>query len=302
MRKVTVRLPATLAGIGPGIRGLGLAVGLYTTVEISERADQQLIVDAAGEGSGRYSIGLRHPVVLALMRVFQQFERAPLGVQVRIQNAVPVDCGLGAEAAFWAAGVIGAGNLLGQSLSRADILRISAQISGQPGQTASALLGGLASGVLSADQFICRALPVAPLRLIIVVPELRDYPTVFDLPDNLHREEALHNLSRLPLLLEALRTGDLPLLAQMLDDHLYHPRLRGRIPGYADVSAAARLAGAVGVTISGTGPALAAFAPQNHQQVAQAMTAAFADAGVKARSWVVPVDTQGVVISAAQSA
>jgi len=74
MRIVTVRLPATMTRFGPGIRALGLAVGLYTTVEISERADNQLIVDATGEGAGHYSTGLRHPVTLALMRIFQQVQ------------------------------------------------------------------------------------------------------------------------------------------------------------------------------------------------------------------------------------
>ena len=63
----------------------------------------------------------------------------------------------------------------------------------------------------------------------------------------------------------------------------------------------ARLAGALGLTISGHGPALIALAAKDHWQIADAMVAAFANAGVKARAWVVPVDTQGVVISAVQS-
>lgn len=301
MRKVTVRLPATITRIGPGSQALGLAVGLYATIEISERADNQLIVDTAGEGAGHYSIGLRHPVTLGLMRIFQRLERAPLGVHIRVNNSIPVDSGLGAEAVFWVAGIIGANNLLGYSLSRADILQLSAQITPQPDNAIAALVGGLSSGILREGQLIQRSLPVLPFRLVIVIPQIEDYPTRFIPPDVIPWNDALHNISRVPLLIEAFRSGDLNLIAQVLDDRLVHPRLQNRIPGYNHVRETARLAGALGVTISGEGPALVAFAPKDHQQVADAMVAAFANAGIRAQGMVLPIDTQGVVISAVQS-
>ena len=301
MRKVTVRLPATMTSIGPGIRALGLAVGLYTTVEISERADNQLIVDATGEGAGHYSTGLRHPVTLALMRIFQQMERAPLGIHIRVTNNVPVGSGLGAEAAFWVAGIVGANNLLGRSLSRKDILELSARLCPHPDNAVSALLGGLTSSVSGDDGLIYRSLPATSFPLVIVLPHLEDYPANASIPDSVPWDDAVHNLSRLPLLLEGFRTGDLQLIVQMLGDRLVTPRLLGRIPGYQHVRETARLAGALGIMISGSGPALVAFAPRDHNQIAEAMVAAFENAGVKARAWVVPVDTQGVVISAMQS-
>jgi homoserine kinase len=301
MRKVTVRLPATMTGIGPAVRALGLALGLYTSVEISERSDNQLIVETAGEGAGRYSTGLRHPVTLALMRVFQMLERAPLGVHIRIQNNVPVDSGLGAEAAFWAAGIIGANNLLGHSLTREAILQLTAQLAPQPDNAIAALLGGLSSGIVSESGLRYRSLPIVAFRVVIVLPEIDDYPLAFTAPDVIPFNDAAHNLSRVPLLLDGFRSGDLKLITQVMDDHLVNPRLQPRIPGYNHVRETARLAGALGVTISGHGPAMIALAVKDHGQIADAMVAAFDNAGVNARAWVVPIDTQGVVISAVQS-
>jgi homoserine kinase len=301
MRKVTVRLPATITGIGPAVRALGLALGLYTSVEISERADNQLIVETSGEGAGRYSTGLRHPVTLALMRVFQRLERAPLGVHIRVQNNVPVDSGLGAEAAFWAAGIIGANNLLGHSLTREAILQLVGQLAPQPDHAIAALLGGLSSGIVSEQALTYRSLPVSNFRMVIVLPDIDDYPATLAAPDVIPFADAAHNLSRVPLLLDGFRSGDLKLIAQVLDDRMVKPRLQPRIPGYNHVRETARLAGALGVTISGDGPALVALAVRDHWQVAEAMVAAFDNAGVKARAWVVPIDTQGVVISAVQS-
>lgn len=300
MRKVTVRLPATITGIGPGIAGLGLAIGLYATIEISERRDHQLIVDTQGEGAGHYSLGLRHPVTLAMMRVFQRLERSAPGVHIRIRNQIPVESGLGAEAAFWVAGIIGANNLLGQGLSRAEILQLSATLVPEPDNAIGALLGSLTSSIMVDDAPIYRSLPVTALPMVIVAPQIEDYPdSVEPLPESIPLADVRHNISRLPLLLDGFRTGDLKLISHVLDDRIGNPRLR--IPGYSHVRETARLAGALAVTICSDGPALVALAETGHQQIADAMVAAFDNAGTLAQSWVVPIDTQGVVISVMQS-
>lgn len=304
MRKVKITLPAALTNLGAGVGALGLALGLHTVIEVSQRTDNRLIVDAEGEGSGRYSIGLRHPVVLAMMRVFQQLERAPIGVNIRITNQIPVNSGLGAEAAFLVAGVIGAHNLLGSSFARTEILQAAAQISGQPDGVMTSLLGGLTAGILDGDKLIYRAIPVQALKVVVVVPEIDGYENQAKtaLPERVALADALYNLSRVPLLTEGLRAGDFKLIGSALDDRLRTPALAARITGFQHVVEIARRAGAIAVTISGDGPALVAFAERNHETVGEVMVAAFANAGIKARMWVLPLDTQGVMISTAQSA
>jgi homoserine kinase len=303
MYKVKITLPATVTNLGPGLNSLGLAVGLRTTVEISKRNDETLFVETSGEGAGRYGTGLRHPVVLALIRVFQKQERAALGLTIKISNQIPLNSGLGAEAAFWVAGVIGANNLLGAVYSREQILEIAAQISDWPDQTATAILGGLTASMMNSDRLIHRALPVTAFNIIAVVPELEDYSANISRvkPERVSLNDALYNLSRLPLLVDALRDGDLNLIGQTLDDRLQLPYLKSHISGYDHVAEMARRAGAKAVTLSGDGPAIIAFCENNHRQVALAMELAFENSGVKARSWILPIDRQGVVISAAGS-
>jgi homoserine kinase len=114
--------------------------------------------------------------------------------------------------------------------------------------------------------------------------------------------DALHNLDTLPFLLEALRGGDFKLLAGMLDDRLYAPLYRPHIPAYDHVLEMATRAGAQGVALVGSGPTLLLFSEANHRKLADAVRSAFRSAGVAARAWVSSVDTQGVVISVAQSA
>jgi homoserine kinase len=191
--------------------------------------------------------------------------------------------------------VIGGNNLLGSPYRRDELLEISAQIS-RPDSAVTTMIGGLSTSLMNGDDLIYRTLPLAAMRVALVLPEIAHYPRPAPL-ERVPMAAALHNLSRLPLLTEALRTGDLKLLATGLDDAVQMPRLIAQIPAYAQIVEAAQAAGASVVTPAGDGPAVMAFADRNHAQIAAAMQAAFQYVGVEARVWVVPVDTQGVVIS-----
>lgn len=304
MYKVKITLPATLTNLGPGLNSLGLAIGLYTTIEISRREDEALVVETEGEGAGHYGIGLRHPVVLAMMRVFQKQERAVLGLHVKISNHIPINSGLGAEAAFWVAGVIGANNILGAGYSRGQITEIAAQISGMPYQTVTSMMGGLTSSIMNRETLLYRALPAAGLQLVIALPELERYASSIAKvkPERVALTDALYNLSRMPLLIEGLRNGDLKLMSEVMDDRLHIAYLKQHITGYDHVVEMARRAGAQAVTLSGDGPAVIAFAERDHKTIATVMELAFENSGIKAKSWIVTVDRQGVVISVAGSA
>jgi len=303
MRRVRVTLPAVAADIGPGHAALGLALGLHTVVEFSERRDRQFVVDTRGEGAGRYSVGLQHPVALAMVRVFQAAERAPLSVHVVVDNQIPVESGLGAETAFHIAGVIGASNLLGSPLTREQALAFAVETGGRPVNVAAAVLGGLAAGFADDAGLVYRRLAAPALKVIVALPEIEAYDRRARgaVPDRVSLNDALASISRVPLLVEGLRAGDAALIARALDDRLRQPHLAAHIAGCGHVAEIARRAGALGVTVCGGGPALLAFAEARHQLIAAAIVEAFENAGVKARAWVLPVDTQGVVISAAQS-
>jgi homoserine kinase len=298
MQKVRISLPATIT-LGPALNSLALAIGLHTTVEISHRADDALMVEAGGEGSGHYGIGLRHPVVLAMMRVFQRQEQAPRGVTIRIQNAIPVTAGLGAEAAFSVAGIIGANNLLDASYNRLQMLELAGALSSTPHQTAASIIGGLVASLTLNGRLIHRAINVQPLQAVIVMPELPRYAVeaAKTRPDRIPFNDVVYNLDRVPLLIEALRVGDLSLLGEVLDDRLRLPSLKPLLSGYDHVTEMARRAGASAVALCGDGPAIVAFAADQHRRIATTMEVAFENSGVKARSWVVPLDRQGVVIS-----
>jgi homoserine kinase len=303
MRKVKISLPATITNVGPGLNSLGLAVGLRATVEIRERSDEQLVIEIDGEGAKRYTPSVRHPVMLGLVRVFQALERAPLGFSLKIESQIPSSVGLGSTAAFTIAGVIAANNLMGTPFNRDQALALAAKANGRADGVVTAMLGGLTASTQEDDGLLYRTLPVASLQVVVVAPELDTYAddARLALPDRIDLADAQRNLSRMPLMIEALRNGDYKLLARAGEDAIRAPLLRPHIPGYGHVVEMARRGGAAAVMLSGDGPALVAFAEKDHSKIAQAMVTAFSNSGVKARSWVLPVDTQGVVVSVVMS-
>ncbi|MDQ7025367.1 MAG: hypothetical protein Q9P44_07385 [Anaerolineae bacterium] len=300
MQKIKIRLPATLTDFSPGLRSLGLAISLYTHVEMIPRDDDQLIVETEGKGAGYYALGLRHPVVLGMIRVFQRLERTLLGITVRVQNTIPLNSGLGAEDAFMVAGIVGASNLLGGVLSRDTLIDMVAQNSPRPDAAIASILGGLTAVARLTDGVIYRSLPLESFKIILAIPKQANYQQP-PLPKGVSIGAALYDTQRIPIVLEALREGNLALLAQVLDDKLIAEAIQERISGYAHVVEMARLAGAFAVTTSGGGPAMIFLAENQHDDIAEVIETAFANIDTPATVHVLPLDTQGIVISMMQT-
>lgn len=297
MRRVKITLPATITNIGPALGGVALAVSLHTTVEFSERDDHQLQVKTANESSEPFP-PLEHPAVLAAMRVFQHTERTLPGLNIRVQNGIPIDSGLGAEAALAAAGAIGANNLLEAGLKRETLMALAAY-DDNIDAVAGCMIGGLSSGIRHQQRVIVRNLPITPMELVVVVPTIKRYASRAEraLNKTLDTDAVRSNLSRVPLLINALDRGDFAALPPLMDDDLLTPSLVKYLTGYKAAHRAALDNGASAVTVSGNGPALVAFTQHQHQAIADAMCAAFTEENIDSRAWVLPIDHQGLVIS-----
>jgi len=300
MQKIKIRLPATMTLFGPIVGDVGLAIGLYTNVSVSPRDDNQLIVETDGIGAGEFALGLKHPVVLGMMRVFQRLERAPRGITIRIQNEIPTESGLGATTTFMLAGIVAANNLLGYPFNRDDLIDIGIEATGQPAQIISAMTGGLNVSEIKSEQTVYTNLPITPFKLIIAIPELDDFSSM-TLPDMIEASIVKNIQSRLPLFLEGLARGDLDWIAETIDNDVLDPLMKQAITGYAHVRQVASLAGVVAVTTSGGGPAMIFLAHRKHDRIAEVIESAFRNLDIDSNVLIVPIDTQGIVISMMQS-
>lgn len=303
MHKVHVSIPAVSTNVGPGYDVLGLALNLRNTIEMNLRPDDQLTVEVRGEGEGVLPTDFYNPVMQGAIKLFQQLEQAPAGLGVRCTNVIPLDVGLSSRATQVVGGLVGANNLLGSPFSHEQLIPMAAELTGQPESVVTTMRGGLGLCSQGTDgSIIYRAIEIAPLRVVIALPDAPNYVHLRreDLPPRVLLADAVQNVGNTALLIEALREGDFNLLRETLTDRLHEPHRRDSIPAFYEVERAARAAGAIGVTLCGAGPAILAFATANHPAIADAIQTAFQAAGVASRTWSVGVDSQGVVISVVQ--
>lgn len=298
MKKVSVSVPASTANLGAGFDCLALALNLRNTVELWE-IKQGLEIDVEGEGAESVPLDTTNLVVRAAEKVFEKVGKRPAGLRIHEVNNVPLGSGMGSSAATIVGGVAAANALVDGGLSRDELLRLAHEIEGHPDNVAAALFGGLTLVSASAEELLARALPVPPLKVVIVLPHLRlsTAEARAALPAHVPLKDAVFNIGHAVFTVQALTSGDLDLLRWAVADRLHQPYRKNLIAGYDAVTSAARTAGAVAVALSGAGPSLVAFAADKHWDIASAMKAAFEANGVTSRAFVLPVDRQGVQVS-----
>ena len=196
------------------------------------------------------------------------WNRPPLGLTIKVDSKIPPASGLGSEAAFLIAGVIGANTLFSNPFNREMVIRLAAEVCQRPDHAVSAIHGGLTTSIFEDDTLLYRRLPIQALQIVVVVPELERYESR-GVSERVLLSDALHNLACLPLVIDALRTSDMDLLANILEDRLIAPLHTVAIPGYDHVVSVAKRNGASAITLSGNGPALIAFASANHRLEAE---------------------------------
>lgn len=139
-KKVTVTVPASSANLGPGFDTLGLALGLYDTVE-AEVIPQGLEVEVFGEGQGELPLDGSHLVVKAVRAGLKCADAKVSGLRIRCHNNIPQSRGLGSSAAAAVAGVSIANGLAGMPLSEEQVVQLSSSFEGHPDNAAASVLG-----------------------------------------------------------------------------------------------------------------------------------------------------------------
>jgi homoserine kinase len=297
--RVSVRVPATSANLGPGFDALGLALALYNDV-VATAADR-VTVRIEGEAAGRLPTDERNVVVRGVRLAFDEAGRFFTGCALTCVNRIPTARGLGSSAAAWVGGLMAGNALLGSPLTREVLLKLAARAEGHPDNVAAALLGGLTVSYGTADGALAMTLPVpSELRWVILVPEISSTTAEARavLPASVPRADAVFNVQRVALLLSALLAGRLETLSAGMDDRLHQPYRERLFPWMPRVAAAARTAGALGCVLSGAGPSLLAVVTQDADTVARAMEAALAEASVRGSARVLSVDVAGATCRA----
>ncbi|MEM7800080.1 MAG: homoserine kinase [Chloroflexota bacterium] len=299
-QSISIKVPATTANVGPGFDCMGMALTLYNQFTFTPQ-DAGLAISVSGEGAAIIPESANNLIVKA-MKYFCEAGGYPFpDVHINQVNHVPAASGMGSSSTAVIAGLLGANGLLGFPATPDDILQLATKMEGHPDNVAPALFGGLVVVPMDAsgEAILVERINVPPLTVLIVLPDfqLLTSDARAALPTEVSRADAIYNLSRTPLVVRALEQGNYAKLGKVLDDRLHQPYRMALIPGMADAFEAAKAAGASAITISGAGPGSIVFAPHGHKEIGEAMIAAYAQAGLKARKWELTLDPCGSVVN-----
>lgn len=267
MNKITVRVPATTANIGPGFDSMGCALALYNYITCEVLPAGKLVITGCPEPYQNEE----NLAVQGYRAVLKRLGLTDEGLSLTIEAEIPVCRGLGSSAALIAGGAAAANLLHGSPLPPAELLEVTNEIEGHPDNLAPAIYGGLTASLVEDGKPRTVKLPLSPtLRWVAAIPdfELSTHLARAVLPKEVAFVDAVYNASHVAVLVGALGRGDRELIAMALRDRLHQPYREKLIPEYNKVKTVAEQCGAIAFCISGAGPTLlaltdeASFAPQ----------------------------------------
>jgi homoserine kinase len=305
---IAVYAPGSVSNVACGFDVLGFALDEPGDIVSAAPQDDPGVSIAAiyGDG-GRLPTDPRSntasAAVLALLRRLETTR----GVRLTIHKGLPLASGLGSSGASAVAAVVATNELLGRPAPLAMLLEC-AMVGEQagcgavhPDNVSPSLFGGFVLARSAQPPDIVR-LPVPDgLACAVLHPriEVETGAARKLLGDRVALQDATRQWGNLGALVAALYTNDLPLLSRSLVDHIAEPKRVALVPGFAAVKSAALAAGALGSSLSGSGPSIFALAASLDaaRAAGDAMQRAFAaESNVGADLWVCPVGRQGARI------
>ncbi len=264
--EMVIRVPGSIANLGPGFDTLAVAVQLYLTLRVRM---------AEGEGELRFEfVNQRLDGENYIERAFR-FIAARHGfpipsLDVRVESNIPMKGGLGSSAAATVAGLRLFEAVAG-ALEEQELLTTACELEGHPDNIAAALLGGLTvSCETPSELLVLRASWPETLGFVVATPEqhLATKASRAVLPESISRADAIFNVQRVAFLLEALRTSNFGLLREALQDRLHQPFRAAIVPGLKE-ALELRHPSLLGVCLSGAGPSVVALVQQNFEEVSE---------------------------------
>lgn len=263
--RLTARVPATAANLGPGFDCFGLALDLCNELTIDTDAEPG--VSWEGEGAGELPTDGSDMVSLAMRFAETRiagshgagvFPLPPFALHGR--NRIPLQRGLGSSAAAAVAGVALAFRILDlddPASFATNALWLAAEIEGHPDNAAAAALGGF---TIVAGEDVERMDPHPGLRPVLFVPDELRVSTDDArraLPDTVSRDDAVFNVGHAALTIaRLLRDPDRLRLA--MRDRLHQDARLALAPEAGELFHAISEAN-LPVCVSGSGPTLLAF-------------------------------------------
>ena len=307
---VTAFAPASIGNVGVGFDMLGLALEGAGDRVLARRTDGHDVTVAEvrgldGELHPYLSTDAKSNTASIAAQAFWDAHGDRGGVELKVHKGVPLQSGMGSSAASAVAAAVAVNALLDKPLSTRALLNYALEgekfASGglHADNVAPSLLGGLilCPQVLLPDVV---ELPVPQgISAALIHPDLqvntaqarRGRATGYSMQQWLEQQGLLAGF------IAACAASDIALIARTLRDVIIEPQRSANVPCFDVVKAAAEKSGALGCSLSGSGPSMFALCRSSDaRNVASAMEQACRSQGIGCQSWVSPMTAPGAHI------
>jgi homoserine kinase len=305
---VTAFAPATVANVACGFDVLGFAIhGLGDSVRATFSSTPGVTIRSISGDGGMLPLDSRKNTAgLAVLSLLKKLGDDDTGIDLSIEKKMPLGSGLGSSAASSVAAVYAVNHLLGEPFTAADLLPFAVEgemaASGTPhaDNAAAALYGGFILVKTHQPPDVLTLPTPADLYCTIIHPmiEIQTRHSRQILKKDVPLAKAVTQWANVGSLVSALYTNDYELLARSLHDEIVEPVRSMLIPGFSGMKQAAIEAGALGCSISGSGPSL--FALSRGEETANRVSVKMGDVlnklGLEFNTHISAINTRGAMV------
>ncbi len=276
--KISVKVPATTANIGPGFDCLGMALPIYNTVTIEETVlpGTGIEINVIAENDLIDEMSLEHVpmdenslVYKAIELLYNSIGQSPSELKINIHSNIPIARGLGSSASVIVGALVAANELLGRPADEAALLSIACELEGHPDNITPAIVGGLVISSQEDDGSVVYRKLNWPQEWAITVC-IPDFELSTDiarsvLPKEVPMKDATFNLQRMGMFVHAVATKDSELMKLALKDKLHQPYRTKLIQGLDKINENLKhVENVLGCVISGAGSSILVISEKNN--------------------------------------
>ena len=303
--KVSVKVPATTANLGPGFDSLGLALPIYNTITVEETImpGTGIEINIIDETNEQDIISIptdeNNIVYKAIELLYNSIGQTPSELKITIKTQIPIARGLGSSAAVIVGGLLAANELLGKPADEAALLSIATEIENHPDNITPALVGGFVVSSLEDDGSVVYSKMNWPKdwNITVCIPDYELSTSIARsvLPAEVPMKDAIFNLKHTAMLVQAVNTHDEKLMKIALDDRLHQQYRERLIPGLKEIKDALKHEeNVMGVVISGAGPSVLVISYGNNlDKIRNTVSHVWDELNVKSKILTLKVEENG---------
>ena len=305
MNSIRVFAPATVANVACGFDIFGFAVDSPgDVVELTRRDTPGVVItDIIGDEGRLPREAARNTAGISIQRYLQHIDRTDIGIDLLLTKQMPLGSGLGSSAASAVAGVFAINELLDRPLQTIDLLPFAMEGeriacgSAHADNVGPSLLGGFVVVRSYNPLDVIKLDTPAGMYATLVHPdiEVNTKDARFILKNEVSLKNTIIQMGNVAGLVAGLMKPDYDLISRSMVDVIIEPVRAILIPQFGEVKQAALDNGALGCSISGSGPSMFALCrdAETAQRVGQAMQEAFLAVGITSEVYVSEINRQG---------